>query len=377
LVCHFIDGFMFCTINALSNAFMGRWFYFQTTSAALGVMNTVPYTMVLVTFQCKKWGVSATTYLIGMSGVLFIAALSFAGTIAYEASFKSKFNSSIGSFLDDGTGGCEFLDESESSSYESDGDAKSEGGPSKTVFTTDFIVLLLAASIGGLQITYISTMPFIMFGDNFSDEDVVFAAQAKSVVMIFGGFPVGLCVDKLGHRALVNALTNLVAIVWWLPFLTGQSWVYPPMVGFFSCIDSAWVASLYALPLSMVSQDNMGFAMILVNGIQWFSCIFGLPLVSYIEESYGRFAMGCFIFGMYILGFFLSLYLYLFGSNQKVANAGDGHKRVESDRLVMNFREMSRVSLRLKRNKSKTEEYKQKMSELNVLDFLDGELATE
>ena len=74
-----------------------------------------------------------------------------------------------------------------------------------------------------------------MFGDNFSDEDVVFAAQAKSVVMIFGGFPVGLCVDKLGHRALVNALTNLVAIVWWLPFLTGQSWVYPPMVGFFSC----------------------------------------------------------------------------------------------------------------------------------------------
>ena len=78
-------------------------------------------------------------------------------------------------------------------------------------------------------------MPFIMFRDNFNDDEIVDAAQLKSLVMILGGFPIGLLVDKLGHRALVNALTNVVAILYWLPFLTDQSWVQFPMVGFFSC----------------------------------------------------------------------------------------------------------------------------------------------
>jgi len=188
-----------------------------------------------------------------------------------------------------------------------------------------------------------------MFGGNFSDGDIVYAAQAKSITMIFGSFPVGLLVDKLGHRTLVNGLTNIFAMIWWLPFLLDASWVQWPMVGFFSCIDAAWVASLYALPLSMVHQDNMGFAMILVNGIQWFSCIFGLPLVSYIEEKQGMFGMGCFIFGMYILAFFLSMYLYFYGDNQEVANSSDGMKRCQSDRLVVHYNEMAAVTADFKR----------------------------
>ena len=111
-------------------------------------------------------------------------------------------------------------------------------------------------------------MPFIVFRENFSKEDIIYAAQAKSLTMIFGSFPVGLFVDKLGHRSLVNALTNVISVLLWLPFITDQNWVQWPMVGLFSLIDAAWVSSLYALPLSMVAQDNMGFAMILVNGIQ-------------------------------------------------------------------------------------------------------------
>ena len=119
--------------------------------------------MVLVTFQCEKWGMSAKTYLFSIAGILFIAALCFAGTVAYENQFKQKFRKSITSFYGadsprdpaaDEHGGDHFPEESDE---ESQSDSNSEGGASNSVFTTDFLLLLAAAAIGGLQITYISS----------------------------------------------------------------------------------------------------------------------------------------------------------------------------------------------------------------------------
>lgn len=311
----------------------------------------------MVTFQCEKWGMTGKAYLLMISGVLLFSALCYFGAISYENRFTNQIEEDILKFLEEAEANTDENQDERSQDGSEEPEEKPAGNPDETsakeekpsgpgekLFTTSFIVLLAMAAVGGLQITYISTMPFIMFGGNFSHGDIVYAAQAKSITMIFGSFPVGLLVDKLGQRTLVNGLTNLVAMIWWLPFLLDASWVKWPMVGFFSCIDAAWVASLYALPLSMVHQDNMGFAMILVNGIQWFSCIFGLPLVSYIEKKHGMFGMGCFIFCMYTLAFFLSMYLYFYGDNQEVANSSDHLKRCQSDRLVVHYNEMAAVT---------------------------------
>ena len=66
---------------------------------------------------------------------------------------------------------------------------------------------------------------------------------------------------------------------------------------------------------------------------------------------------GTFILGMYVLGFFLSIYIYLFGKNQAVANAGDGAKRSEAGKLVLQFDQMSEVNIALQDNLSNTQLY--------------------
>jgi len=362
VVCSFFDGFLFCTVNALSNAFMRRWFYFQSTSAALGVMNSTPYAMVLVTFQFEKWGLSAKTYLLVTGLVLIVAAICFWGAVTYEKSVHNRFVKEIDKFLEDSKLSAD-PDDGRLSIFSTDSAPQSsavmafkqllkagrvsilssedgrlslnpasvldnrlaipgidtresnqprpslsvkwdngrlsvapistpdlvarmstraseennassalskneqEGAPPEKLFTISFVVLLLIAAVGGLILTICSTMPFILFRENFSEGDIVLAAQVKSIAMLLGSFPVGLLVDKLGKRALVNSLLNVAAVIWWLPFITDQEWVQWPMVMFFSCIDAAWFSSLYALPLSMVAKENMGLAMVLVNGI--------------------------------------------------------------------------------------------------------------
>ena len=111
-----------------------------------------------------------------------------------------------------------------------------------------------------------------MFEDNFSTSDIVRAAQMKHMTMFLGNFIVGVMVDYLGQRALVNAFTNISAILLWIPFFLNASWIRWPMVGLFSISDAAWIGSLYALPVSMVPKEHIDKAMLIVNGIQWFSC---------------------------------------------------------------------------------------------------------
>ena len=112
-----------------------------------------------------------------------------------------------------------------------------------------------------------------MFEDNFSTNQIRLAAQSKHLMMLVGSFPIGVLVDRIGHRAFVNAFTSIAAIIWWTPFIFNLSWVRWPMVSVFSLIDAAWVSTLYALPISMVPQEHMDLAMLIVNGIQWLSCV--------------------------------------------------------------------------------------------------------
>merc|ERR1719499_1516618 len=184
-------------------------------------MNTIPYTMVLVTFQCEKMGMSVPAYLYANAGVLVFSALCYYGAITYESHFENQFEEAILKFLEESV-----VDEDEESeeeipdSYiEVPEENPEPKGPGEKLFTKSFIILVILAAIGGLQITYINTMPFTMFGSNFTDDEIVLAAQAKAITMIVGSFPVGMLVDKIGHRTLVNSLTNLMQMAWWLPFL--------------------------------------------------------------------------------------------------------------------------------------------------------------
>ena len=67
---------------------------------------------------------------------------------------------------------------------------------------------------------------------------------------------------------------------------------------------------------------------------------------------------------MYVLGFFLSIYIYLFGKNQAVANAGDSAKSTESGRLVRQFDQMSQVNLAMKENLKRTSLFLEKRKSL-------------
>jgi len=347
LVSSFLLGIAFCTVNAHSNAFMGRWFYYQKTSAALGVMNSVPYTMVMLTFQCEKWGVSVRAYLYTIAGINLLSAVFFVATTLYESHFHHITMENMDGFV------MPDLSSSDSEEiYQTEGtdNTANESQEPKRLWTLSFLALVLIAALGGLQLTYINTMPYIMFEDNLSKSDILIATQTKHAVMFLGSFPVGVLVDKLGNRGLINALTNIFGIIWWSQFVFKASWVRWPMVGFFSIIDAAWVSSLYALPVSMVPQERLDTAMLLVNGIQWFSCIGGLPLTAAIKDRYGRVAMGLFIIAIYVLMLILGILLYLFGTNQEMANTKDevkqqdSLKRMESYKNIVEFRRQESIT---------------------------------
>ena len=111
----------------------------------------------MVTFQCESWGISAKYYLIIIAFVLFIAAVCFLGATSYEKKMRDAFSKEIDVFLQEGDSPT--ASEDVTSYIESEGEEMSEIDEklSENLFTTDFIVLLILAAIGGLQITYISS----------------------------------------------------------------------------------------------------------------------------------------------------------------------------------------------------------------------------